>query len=91
MKTDAQLKKDVETEFEWDPSINAAEVRVDGSTELLRGSVHSLAKRVAEQGAAWSAPGIKRVDNELRITLCSCPSEEKRDVRIQYDDRAFVR
>jgi osmotically-inducible protein OsmY len=28
MKSDAQLKKDVEAELEWDPSINAAEVGV---------------------------------------------------------------
>ncbi|MDT4875426.1 BON domain protein [compost metagenome] len=112
MKSDAQLKKDVEAELEWDPSINAAEVGVavkDGvvtlsghldtfvekyevekvvqrvagvravaveievklttdSTVVLRGSVHSLAERVAAQGAAWSAPGITRVDNELRIS-----------------------
>lgn len=43
------------------------EVHVNGSTAVLRGSVHSLAERVAAQGAAWSAPGITRVDNELRI------------------------
>jgi osmotically-inducible protein OsmY len=44
------------------------EVQVNDSTVVLRGSVHSLAERVAAQGAAWSAPGITRVDNELRIS-----------------------
>jgi osmotically-inducible protein OsmY len=44
------------------------EVQVKDSTVVLRGSVHSLAERVAAQGAAWSAPGILRVDNELRIS-----------------------
>ncbi|MFW5329617.1 BON domain-containing protein [Hydrogenophaga sp. ZJX-1] len=43
------------------------EIQVHDSTVVLRGSVHSLAERVAAQGAAWSAPGITRVDNELRI------------------------
>lgn len=43
------------------------EVQVQESTVVLRGSVHSMAERVAAQGAAWSAPGITRVDNELRI------------------------
>lgn len=43
------------------------EVQVHGATAVLRGSVHSLAERVAAQGAARSAPGITRVDNELRI------------------------
>jgi osmotically-inducible protein OsmY len=44
------------------------EVHVHDSTVVLRGTVHSLAERVAAQGAAWSAPGIKRVDNELHIS-----------------------
>lgn len=43
------------------------EVQVQGSTVVLRGSVHSLAEREAARGAAWSAPGITRVDNELRV------------------------
>lgn len=44
------------------------EVQVQDSTVVLRGSVHSMAEWVAAQGAAWSAPGITRVDNELRIS-----------------------
>ena len=44
------------------------EVQVLDSTVVLRGSVHSLAELVAAQGAAWSAPGITRVDNELHIS-----------------------
>lgn len=44
------------------------EVQVQGSTVVLRGSVHSLAEREAARGAAWSAPGITRVDNELRVS-----------------------
>ena len=44
------------------------EVNVNGSTAVLRGSVHSLAERLAAQGAAWSAPGITQVDNELHIS-----------------------
>lgn len=43
------------------------EISVNGSVAVLRGSVHSWAEREAAQGAAWSAPGITRVDNELRI------------------------
>lgn len=43
------------------------EVEVSGTTVTLRGKVHSWAERSAAQGAAWSAPGIGQVVNELSI------------------------
>lgn len=43
------------------------EVSITGSTATLRGAVHSWAERNAAQGAAWSAPGITLVVNELRV------------------------
>lgn len=47
---------------------NAIQVDVVDSTATLRGQVHSWPERVAAQGAAFSAPGITRVVNELRVT-----------------------
>lgn len=43
------------------------EVVVTGATAILRGTVHSWAERAAVQGAAWSAPGITSVVNELKV------------------------
>lgn len=43
------------------------EVRVEGGTATLRGSVNSWAERNVVQNAAWSAAGIQRVINELKI------------------------
>lgn len=43
------------------------EVSVSGSTVTLRGRVHSLAEATAAQGAAWSAPGVHQVINELQV------------------------
>lgn len=43
------------------------EVTVAGSTVTLRGRVGSWAERRAAQGAAWSAPGISLVVNELAV------------------------
>jgi osmotically-inducible protein OsmY len=40
---------------------------VSGHAVTLKGKVHSFAERAAAQGAAWSAPGISSVINELRI------------------------
>ncbi len=43
------------------------EVLVDGSEVSLRGHVHSWAERNAAEGAAWSAPGVTRVNNQLLV------------------------
>ena len=43
------------------------DVSVSDSTVTLKGTVHSWAERNAAQGAAWSAPGISLVVNELRV------------------------
>ena len=44
------------------------DVTVSGSTATLRGSVHSWSERNAAQGAAWAAPGITMVVNEIRVS-----------------------
>jgi osmotically-inducible protein OsmY len=41
---------------------------VDGSTVTLHGQVHSWRERNAVQAAAWAAPGVQSVNNELRVT-----------------------
>lgn len=43
------------------------EVLVSGSTVTLRGTVDSLTERTVATNAAWSAPGISNVVNEIRV------------------------
>jgi len=43
------------------------QIDVDGATVTLRGTVHSWQERDAVQGAAWAAPGVHAVVNDLRI------------------------
>jgi osmotically-inducible protein OsmY len=43
------------------------EVVAEGGTAILRGTVASLAERDTVQAAAWSAPGISRIINELKV------------------------
>jgi osmotically-inducible protein OsmY len=43
------------------------EVVVKGAQVTLRGSVDSWAERAAAAGAAWSAPGISSVINEIKV------------------------
>jgi osmotically-inducible protein OsmY len=43
------------------------DVRVNGGTVTLQGEVHSWHERNAAQGAAWAAPGVVQVINELTL------------------------
>lgn len=46
---------------------NNIELAVSGSSVTLRGTVASWTERYAAQAAAWAAPGITQVVNELRV------------------------
>lgn len=42
-------------------------VRVHGDTVLLSGLVHSMPERAEVERVAWSAPGIREVQNHLAV------------------------
>ncbi len=48
-------------------NLNKIKVEIKGSTAILRGEVRTLAEKTAAENAAWSAPGIIRVDNKLEV------------------------
>lgn len=48
---------------------NNISVEVNGSKALLTGKVHTLAEKKEAETAAWSAPGITEVVNELVVTF----------------------
>jgi osmotically-inducible protein OsmY len=69
--TDLEIKKNVESELNWEPSINAAEIGVavkDGIVTLT-GRVQSYWDKVAAEHAADRVAGVKAVVNELEIRL----------------------
>jgi len=43
------------------------QVDVSGSTVTLRGDVRSWPEHTAAVGAAWSAPGVRKVVDELHV------------------------
>ncbi len=51
-----------------DEEAKRIEVMVSGSSVTLRGKVHSWAERAAVQSAAWAAPGVSKVLNELQVS-----------------------
>lgn len=71
MKTDAQLKKDVQAELEWDPAVNATHVGVavaDGVVTLT-GHLGTFAEKMAAERAAKRVAGVRGVALELDVKL----------------------
>jgi osmotically-inducible protein OsmY len=71
MKTDKELKKDVEDELDWEPRVNAAHVGVsvkDGVV-TLSGHVPSFAEKYAAERTAKRVYGVKAVADELDVKL----------------------
>lgn len=71
MKTDAQLKKDVEAELDWDPAIQAAHVgvAVRDSVVTLTGHLGTFAEKAAVERAVKRVAGVRGVAVELDVRL----------------------
>jgi osmotically-inducible protein OsmY len=69
MKTDVQLRQDVETQLDWDPRVDSQQigVAVKDGVVALTGQVKSYADWLGAQDAAQSVAGVQALANELRI------------------------
>lgn len=67
MKTDSQLKKGVEAELTWEPSVTDAHIGV-----AAQGGVVTLSGRVPRYAEKWAAKrvcGVQAVANEIEVKL----------------------
>ena len=71
MKTDQQLRRDVEEELSWDPRISDAEIGISAKDGVvtLTGFVKSYAQRLAAEHAAERVSGVRAVAEELHVKL----------------------
>jgi osmotically-inducible protein OsmY len=69
--TDWEIRKNVEQELNFEPSVNAAEigVAVNDSIVTLTGRVDSYWEKIAAEQAAARVAGVKAIVNELEIRL----------------------
>lgn len=77
MKSDRQIRDDVEAALDWDPSFDSRKigVAVKDGVVTLSGHVGAFPDRWAAQKAALAVAGVKAVANEIEINL---PLDAKR-------------
>lgn len=75
MKTDKQLRDEVEEELDFDPSINSAQIGVEVTDRVVTLSGHpsSYAEKIAAEKAAQRVSGVKAVVVDMHVRL---PNEE---------------
>lgn len=71
MRTDSEIKKDVEDELRWDPDIDATDigVSVKNGVVTLTGFVRSYVQRVQAETDAKRVAGVTAVANDIEVRL----------------------
>ena len=71
MKTDPQLKTDVTTELNWEPTLSANDIKVTAKDGIvtLSGSVPHYAEKHAAERAAQRVEGVKAIAEELEVNV----------------------
>ncbi len=91
MRSDADIKRDVEDELRWDPDINATDiaVAVTGGVVTLAGFVRSYSQKQQAEDDSKRVVGVVGVANDIEVRL---PIVERRpDPEIARDVVAALR
>ena len=67
----AEIKRKIEDAFKRNAEVDAKRITVDAhdGEVVLKGTVRSWAERQEAERAAWSAPGVRKVDDRITIAL----------------------
>ena len=85
MKSDSDIKRDVEAELRWDPDIDATDiaVAVKGGVATLTGFVHSYMHKWQAESDAKRVAGVTAVANDIEVRLPT--GSERPDPEIARD------
>jgi osmotically-inducible protein OsmY len=88
MKTDAQLKQDVNAELNWEPSVNAAEIGVEVKDGIvtLAGHVSSYAEKWGAESAAQRVSGVRALAIEINVKLPGSSTRTDTDIARAADN-----
>ncbi len=82
MKTDIEIRKDVENELLWDPSIDARKIGVivNEGVATLHGEVPHFAGRWAAEDIAKRVVGVRAIANEIQVKIPSSAARSDTDI-----------
>ncbi len=82
MGGDSQLKKHVEDELSWQPSVDAAAIGVGVKDAIvtLTGHVRTYAEKMAAERAVMRINGVKALASELRVSLPGAHERTDEDI-----------
>src|SRR5207237_3106021 len=85
MRSDSEIKRDVEDELRWDPNIHPTDnaVAVKSGVVTLTGFVRSYAEKFAAERAAKRAEGVVGVADDIEVRLPQ--TDERPDPEIARD------
>lgn len=89
VKTDIELKRDVERALEWEPSIDASEIAVTAKNGVvtLTGYVSSYAEKWTAERVAKRVAGVTALANDIQVKL----ENQRTDAEIAESARAALR
>jgi hypothetical protein len=91
MKTDSDIKRDIEAELQSDPSIDATDiaVAVKNGVVTLTGFVRSYSEKLEAEAAAKRVASVVGLANDLEVRLSA--ADQRPDPEIARDAVAAVK
>ena len=71
MKTDAEIRRDVESELQWDPSIDDGKIGVivNGGVVTLTGEVGHYQGKCAAEDITKRVSGVRAIANDIQVKI----------------------